>query len=552
MDWSRTLPCASLLRVHKLQVAPPAPRPCNRLLIYGGCLTSTAFDDVWYLEYSSPAGVASSAIGRSGYTWRQLEPRDAISSPLPLPAAPPPPGGSSSSGVTTLNATVAAPLPPSPPPIAAVAPVGRPSSDGSSPGARCAHSAVPVAGGMLVFGGRIPLPPRATYDNNDPAWRTLQDAWTFDIEASLRAVAAPPSAPGGVVPSAWSRLDVSMHTSDGATSGDSLSLNRSDHSCVVNDGSLMVFGGLYTDVAENTIYIMKDFLNMRLPASLGGRPGGTATGLTVNRLPWGPAWRFDHTMVIAPSVPHPDPRHSHRTLTSAPILYGGGGGMEIFGDTWVYDSDEGAWFGIDVSHHPTTRVSIITSMLFGTVGFGLYACVIVCVFVRRIANTRHGPGEWPAAQRLGGPGGVDGGARTAAGARRGAPPEVIAALPREVWSDVVKRTGGEVYDVEEQATISMKPVVADDEDEHDLCAVCLCAYEHDDVLLRLPCEHLFHEPCVARWLSQDSSCPQCRYQLMAPPAAHAVVAEGGSRPVVVAAAPDDVNRTDAAANAHDL
>ena len=32
--------------MHKLQVTPAAPRPCNRLLIYGGCLTSTAFDDV--------------------------------------------------------------------------------------------------------------------------------------------------------------------------------------------------------------------------------------------------------------------------------------------------------------------------------------------------------------------------------------------------------------------------------------------------------------------------------------------------------------------------
>ena len=47
-----------------------------------------------------------------------------------------------------------------------------------------------------------------------------------------------------------------------------------------------------------------------------------------------------------------------------------------------------------------------------------------------------------------------------------------------------------------------------------MCAVCLCQYEDDDVLLRLPCEHVFHEPCIARWLSQDSSCPGCRFNLL--------------------------------------
>ena len=57
--------------------------------------------------------------------------------------------------------------------------------------------------------------------------------------------------------------------------------------------------------------------------------------------------------------------------------------------------------------------------------------------------------------------------------------------------------------------------------------MCLCNYDSDDVLIRLPCEHLFHEDCVARWLSQDSSCPQCRFNLRgpaAPPPRHLRVA----------------------------
>jgi len=58
----------------------------------------------------------------------------------------------------------------------------------------------------------------------------------------------------------------------------------------------------------------------------------------------------------------------------------------------------------------------------------------------------------------------------------------------------------------------------DDEEGGELCAVCLCNYEDDDVLIQLPCEHLFHESCISRWLSQDSSCPQCRFNLLAHPA----------------------------------
>ena len=38
-----------------------------------------------------------------------------------------------------------------------------------------------------------------------------------------------------------------------------LLLNRSDHAAVAVDNDLYLFGGLYTDRDEDTIYIMKDF-----------------------------------------------------------------------------------------------------------------------------------------------------------------------------------------------------------------------------------------------------------------------------------------------------
>lgn len=139
--------------------------------------------------------------------------------------------------------------------------------------------------------------------------------------------------------------------------------------------------------------------------------------------------------VIAPSLPHPDPRHSRRNLINAPVLYGGGGGMEIFTDMWVYDHAQGQWYTVGGARAPEPQVSIITSLLFGTVGFGLYFFVIVCVFIRRIARarTRMGNQAWMRGPPGAMAGGVVGNPRAAGSARRGTPAELVAALPRVVW-----------------------------------------------------------------------------------------------------------------------
>ena len=45
------------------------------------------------------------------------------------------------------------------------------------------------------------------------------------------------------------------------------------------------------------------------------------------------------------------------------------------------------------------------------------------------------------------------------------------------------------------------------------CTICLCEYEHDDHVRRLPCMHLFHIDCVDRWLTQSKRCPICRIDI---------------------------------------
>ena len=73
------------------------------------------------------------------------------------------------------------------------------------------------------------------------------------------------------------------------------------------------------------------------------------------------------------------------------------------------------------------------------------------------------------------------------------------------------------------------------EDDGDCCPVCLNSYAASELVIELPCAHVFHEQCIARWLQQEPSCPQCRY-LVAPSAANAACAPRAPHAQIVPAA----------------
>jgi len=55
-----------------------------------------------------------------------------------------------------------------------------------------------------------------------------------------------------------------------------------------------------------------------------------------------------------------------------------------------------------------------------------------------------------------------------------------------------------------------------DEDlQVDKCTICLCEFEEDEYVRRLPCMHLFHVPCVDQWLGLNKRCPICRVDIEA-------------------------------------
>lgn len=45
------------------------------------------------------------------------------------------------------------------------------------------------------------------------------------------------------------------------------------------------------------------------------------------------------------------------------------------------------------------------------------------------------------------------------------------------------------------------------------CTICQDEFQVMQKVIMLPCQHLFHYPCVEPWLKKNNSCPNCRFEL---------------------------------------
>jgi len=48
------------------------------------------------------------------------------------------------------------------------------------------------------------------------------------------------------------------------------------------------------------------------------------------------------------------------------------------------------------------------------------------------------------------------------------------------------------------------------------CAVCQCECEcnsNDELLIQLPCQHVYHKECCMPWIEKHNTCPTCRYEM---------------------------------------
>lgn len=52
-----------------------------------------------------------------------------------------------------------------------------------------------------------------------------------------------------------------------------------------------------------------------------------------------------------------------------------------------------------------------------------------------------------------------------------------------------------------------------DENGAEKCTICLCDFEEQEDVRRLPCMHLFHILCVDQWFPTNKRCPICRVDI---------------------------------------
>jgi hypothetical protein len=45
------------------------------------------------------------------------------------------------------------------------------------------------------------------------------------------------------------------------------------------------------------------------------------------------------------------------------------------------------------------------------------------------------------------------------------------------------------------------------------CSICLGEYEEGEELLKLPCNHIYHDECISSWTSNHVKCPLCNFDL---------------------------------------
>ncbi|XP_031567548.1 E3 ubiquitin-protein ligase RNF115-like [Actinia tenebrosa] len=55
-----------------------------------------------------------------------------------------------------------------------------------------------------------------------------------------------------------------------------------------------------------------------------------------------------------------------------------------------------------------------------------------------------------------------------------------------------------------------KKVTKDILDSSSSCCICQNDYALDEMITCLPCNHVYHGPCITTWLKMHATCPTCR------------------------------------------
>ena len=64
---------------------------------------------------------------------------------------------------------------------------------------------------------------------------------------------------------------------------------------------------------------------------------------------------------------------------------------------------------------------------------------------------------------------------------------------------------------EEITNVLHEKYIMENDDVENKWELCFCMEDKENAeYVKLPCEHIFHTQCIAKWLTTNNSCPNCR------------------------------------------
>eukprot|EP00184_Porphyridium_aerugineum_P003597 CAMPEP_0184694178 /NCGR_PEP_ID=MMETSP0313-20130426/2217_1 /TAXON_ID=2792 /ORGANISM="Porphyridium aerugineum, Strain SAG 1380-2" /LENGTH=751 /DNA_ID=CAMNT_0027152419 /DNA_START=610 /DNA_END=2865 /DNA_ORIENTATION=+ len=90
------------------------------------------------------------------------------------------------------------------------------------------------------------------------------------------------------------------------------------------------------------------------------------------------------------------------------------------------------------------------------------------------------------------------------------PPAAATATAAVVPPTASRNSDGSMAVTTTAPTSGTSPSGASPHEEDEQCAICLCEFETDEMVRKLPCKHQFHSECLDPWIAANDSCPFCR------------------------------------------
>eukprot|EP00638_Chattonella_subsalsa_P010455 CAMPEP_0117753386 /NCGR_PEP_ID=MMETSP0947-20121206/12189_1 /TAXON_ID=44440 /ORGANISM="Chattonella subsalsa, Strain CCMP2191" /LENGTH=146 /DNA_ID=CAMNT_0005572247 /DNA_START=281 /DNA_END=721 /DNA_ORIENTATION=+ len=81
--------------------------------------------------------------------------------------------------------------------------------------------------------------------------------------------------------------------------------------------------------------------------------------------------------------------------------------------------------------------------------------------------------------------------------------EEMGNMHRGISAEKLMRLGSFKWKETKRSSLSLKTQLGPE------CCICLNEYTGNQDLTKLPCQHIFHNKCIFKWLSTSPNCPLC-------------------------------------------